>query len=230
MPRLHDSHVMPFATFEGAAPLISPAAKRPLGGRDPGTHAAAAASVATSQPAPDWTIEDTATGELTLSPDVDETFVHLHVSSQRVASQLSMEVALDPPPTAPRTINEAADTPILLFVGVPTVVTPGVALPATRLEALPKSFGRQPDGFEQTPGAAIPLDGDEKLDIRVTWKSTLEDRLQSTTEQRDGTTVTSSVERPVALRREVKIRWRARVHVEGDGDRPAGTVDVAPAS
>jgi hypothetical protein len=190
--------------------------------------AAAAASLATSQPPPDWVIEDTATGEVTLSPDAEETFIHLKVASVGIASELSMEVALDPPPVSPKDSGDLSSTPILLFVGVPTVVTAGAPIPTTRLVALPKAAA--PDGFEQAPSAQIPVDADQAIDIRITWKSTREERMVTKTTGDRNVTVSGPVERPVSPRRLVKIRWRARLHVDGYDDRPAGSVNVDPAS
>ncbi|HSO31587.1 MAG TPA: hypothetical protein VLT33_03695 [Labilithrix sp.] len=191
--------------------------------------AAAAASLATSQPAPDWVIEDTATGEVTLTPDIDETFVHLRVSSHVVSSHLSMEVALDPPPPRPISGHDSTN-PILLFVGPPTVVTPGAPAATTPLAALPAGRAGA-DGFETTPSAEIPIDTDEALDIRITWKpSSKQDRLGSDVYTQGSSTVSAPVERPLAPRQLVKIRWKARLHIEGYGDRPAGVVVVEPAS
>ncbi len=172
--------------------------------------AAAAASLATSKPPPDWVIEDTASGEVALTPDQEETVIHLHVSSRMISSSLEMNVALDPVPPIGSDI---------LLVGAPTVVTAGVvSAPTTSWITLPSQYSLRSDGFEQTLGAQIGVDEDKLLDIPIKWNVSSE----ASVVEADG-----ALDR--APRRSLTIRWRAKLSTEGYDDRPAGSVSVEPA-
>lgn len=189
-----------------------------------GLFFAAAASVATSAPEPDWTLEDTASGEITIAPDVEGTSFKLRVTSEVVQSRLDMAYELDPEPK--RGVNQV-ETPIVLFVSSPLEI--GSSAP-TSLEALPTGYA-DPNGFERAGSATVPPQtGARELEVRVRWKSPnsadyIGGGTYANTSSSGSVSLTSP--REVAERRPTKLRWHATISAEGYDDRPRGAkVDV----
>lgn len=190
-----------------------------------GVLIAAVASVATSEPDPDWELDDSAEGEITLAPQSEETTLKLHVTSEVVDSTLSFETSLEPSP--PRGTDLAA-TPVVLFVGRPLEVG---ATPPSGLTPLPQSTGV--DGYDQAISSGVsPKEGAREFDVRFVWTSSDYDRTAYRTTPLSGSSgdVTEAILRPLAPRQKTTIKWRAKIHADGYDDRPRGAkVDIAAA-
>jgi hypothetical protein len=191
-----------------------------------GVLVAAVASVATSAPDPDWELDDSAEGEITLDPQIEETTLKLHVTSEVVGSTLSFETSLDP---TPQRGADLAATPVVMFVARPTEV--GASTPSG-LTALPQSAGVE--GYDQVTSSAVTAkEGARELDVRFVWTSPSDyDRTEYRTTPLSGSSgyVTEPVVRPLAPRQKTTIKWRAKIHADGYDDRPRGAkVDIAAA-
>lgn len=187
-----------------------------------GVLAAGAASLATSQPPPDWTLEDSAEGEITLAPETEETVLELRAASEVVSSSLSLDVALDPAPAR----NSDGETPVAVLVGTPTEGDE-----PSSLEAVPTTFEVDDKGFETrvVQKTLEPKTGSRELRVRIVWPSAGAGDASTSTGV-DRSYYGSS--RPVAPRRLTKIKWRAKIYAEGYDDRPAGAkvdIQAAPA-
>ena len=185
---------------------------------------AAASSVATSQPEPDWLLNDSAEGDITLSPDVEEVVVKLRVTSAVVDSNLSFMVKPDP---APLMKSELTQTPILFFVGS---ATESGAKEADLHAPVPQSPNEQ--GFDGLINTTVGAkEGEREFTVRISWNTpNPSDRQASDTKSTgNGSSITVTDRRESAPRQLTKIHWRATMYADGYDDRPRGAkVDVEP--
>jgi hypothetical protein len=188
---------------------------------------AAAASMATSAPNPDWTLEDTADGVVTLNPDQKEVVIKLRVTSEVVPSNLGFDVSVDPAPARGPTL---ADTPIAFFVSTPYDTA---GFPATRFAPVPSATELPPDGYDSATGVSVDAkQGARDYEVHLTWTSPNKSDLEATqVTSSSSSSIEVPVYRTVAPPRAMTIKWRARLGASGYDDQPAGAkvvVDPSP--
>lgn len=201
----------PFHAAQGLLPLVSMSSLRSL---TPRSFAclllAAAASIATSAPPPDWERDAVAEGDLTLNPEDEAATVDLRASAIAVEAGVTLTVTLDP---TPEIRKPTEDSPIALFASV---------TPATRsgdtTRALPPAT--QPDpNWTDYHVAGVPIANgaaDVPIQLRLTWTAPL------ASSPTVNTGSNAEPRRELAPRKTTHIHWKARIHADGYDDVPAG--------
>lgn len=196
-----------------------------------GVLVAAVASVATSAPEPDWDLDDSVEGDLTLAPDQEEATVKLLATAEVVDANLSFDVRLDPVPARGTTTADLGDTPIVLFVS-PANESGTTVSPSQYLSPIP-SDPSDANYWAGSNAAVGPKEGAREFTVRISWKSpNPSDYMTSKCSRASGSEQCDfiSVTRPHTERQPTKIHWRAKIHSDGYDDQPRGSkVDLAVA-
>lgn len=184
-----------------------------------GVLVAGVASVATSAPEPDWVLDDTAEGDVTITEQDEYKIVKLRVTSEVVDSNLSFDVTLEPTAATPASWDSAAvaKTPIVLFVGQPVEVGNGG----------PTYYAAQP-GTSGPTAFLAPKTGAREVEVRIAWKSPFErDSRVIVTTSTESSYESHEVVRTNAPKKTTTVHWKASVSADGYDDKPRGAkVDV----